>query len=104
MRPVFARRRRVARIGKPSQTRRQAPRRRENYISAAFLTGRRVVACCLENEFMNDPIPMTRDGFNRKKAELDRLQNEEMPKIAEKIAEARRRRRSQGECGIPRPT
>ena len=38
---------------------------------------------------MNDPIPMTRDGFNRKKAELDRLQNEEMPKIAEKMAEAR---------------
>ena len=38
---------------------------------------------------MNTPIPMTRDGFNRKKAELDRLQNEEMPRIAEKIAEAR---------------
>ncbi len=34
-------------------------------------------------------IPMTREGYNKKKAELDRLENEEMPKIAEKIATAR---------------
>jgi transcription elongation factor GreA len=34
-------------------------------------------------------IPMTREGYNKKKAELDRLENEEMPKIAEKIAAAR---------------
>jgi transcription elongation factor GreA len=34
-------------------------------------------------------IPMTREGYNKKKAELDRLENDEMPKIAEKIAVAR---------------
>ncbi|MCA9175574.1 MAG: transcription elongation factor GreA [Planctomycetales bacterium] len=38
---------------------------------------------------MSDPVPMTRESFNRLKAEVERLQNEEMPKIAEKIAEAR---------------
>ncbi len=37
----------------------------------------------------DDYIPMTREGYNKKKAELDRLDNEEMPKIAEKIAAAR---------------
>jgi transcription elongation factor GreA len=36
-----------------------------------------------------DYIPMTREGYNKKKAELDRLEQEEMPKIAEKIAAAR---------------
>ena len=38
---------------------------------------------------MSDIIPMTREAYNRKKAEVERLQNEEMPKIAEKIAAAR---------------
>ncbi len=38
---------------------------------------------------MSDYIPMTRAGYDRKKAELDRLEQDEMPKIAEKIAEAR---------------
>jgi transcription elongation factor GreA len=38
---------------------------------------------------MTDYVPMTRDGYNRIKAEIDRLENEEMPRIAEKIAEAR---------------
>jgi transcription elongation factor GreA len=38
---------------------------------------------------MSDYVPMTRDGYNRIKAEIDRLENEEMPLIAEKIAEAR---------------
>lgn len=38
---------------------------------------------------MSDYVPMTRESYNRLKAEVERLQNEEMPKIAEKIAEAR---------------
>jgi transcription elongation factor GreA len=38
---------------------------------------------------MSDYVPMTRDGYNRIRAEIDRLENEEMPRIAEKIAEAR---------------
>jgi len=32
---------------------------------------------------------MTRDAYNRKKAEVDRLEHEELPQIAEKIARAR---------------
>ncbi len=38
---------------------------------------------------MSDRVPMTREGYNKIKAELDRLQDVEMPKIAEKIGEAR---------------
>jgi transcription elongation factor GreA len=38
---------------------------------------------------MDDYVPMTRDGFNKLKAEAERLENVEMPKIAEKIAQAR---------------
>jgi transcription elongation factor GreA len=38
---------------------------------------------------MSDVVPMTRESFARKKAEVERLQNEEMPRIAEKIAAAR---------------
>jgi transcription elongation factor GreA len=38
---------------------------------------------------MNSPIPMTREGYNRIRAEVARLEDEEMPKIAEKIAIAR---------------
>ncbi len=38
---------------------------------------------------MSDYVPMTRDGYNRIKAEVERLENEEMPRISEKIAEAR---------------
>ncbi|MFO0012796.1 MAG: transcription elongation factor GreA [Planctomycetota bacterium] len=38
---------------------------------------------------MSDDVPMTRAGYNRIKAEIERLENEEMPRIAEKIAEAR---------------
>ena len=36
-----------------------------------------------------DRIPMTQEGYNKIKAELQRLVSEEMPKIAEKIAQAR---------------
>lgn len=34
-------------------------------------------------------IPMTRDGYNRLRDELDRLENEEMPKVRDQIAAAR---------------
>ena len=36
-----------------------------------------------------DLIPMTRSGYNKIKSEIDRLENEEMPVIAERIATAR---------------
>ncbi|MGI6417819.1 MAG: transcription elongation factor GreA [Thermoguttaceae bacterium] len=38
---------------------------------------------------MADRIPMTQVGYNKKKAELQHLQNEEMPKIEKRIAAAR---------------
>ena len=38
---------------------------------------------------MSDRVPMTQAGYNKIKAELQRMENEEMPRIAEKIAEAR---------------
>ena len=38
---------------------------------------------------MSGLVPMTRDGYNRIRAEVERLENDEMPRIAEKIAEAR---------------
>jgi transcription elongation factor GreA len=38
---------------------------------------------------MSDLIPMTRTGYDKLKAELDNLQQVEMPKIAQRIASAR---------------
>ena len=38
---------------------------------------------------MSDYVPMTREGYNRIKAELERLEHVEMPMIAEKLAAAR---------------
>lgn len=38
---------------------------------------------------MSDYIPMTQAGYNKIKAEIEQLELVEMPKIAEKIAEAR---------------
>lgn len=38
---------------------------------------------------MTDYVPMTREGYNRIKAEMEALEMIEMPRIAEKIAEAR---------------
>ncbi|MDO5554372.1 MAG: transcription elongation factor GreA [Planctomycetia bacterium] len=38
---------------------------------------------------MYDPIPMTREGYNRLKKEIERLENEEMPVILERLATAR---------------
>jgi transcription elongation factor GreA len=38
---------------------------------------------------MDDYVPMTREGFNKLKADLERMDGVEMPAIAEKIATAR---------------
>ena len=38
---------------------------------------------------MDDYVPMTRDGFNKLKADLERMDGVEMPAIAEKIGIAR---------------
>ena len=38
---------------------------------------------------MHESVPMTRQGYNKIKAEIERLENEEMPSITEKLAEAR---------------
>ena len=38
---------------------------------------------------MSDLIPMTRTGYDKLKAELDNLDQVEMPKIAQRIASAR---------------
>jgi len=38
---------------------------------------------------MSDFIPMSREGYNKIKAEIDQLENVQMPQIAEKIANAR---------------
>ncbi len=38
---------------------------------------------------MADMVPMTKEKYNELRVEIERLENEEMPIIAEKIAEAR---------------
>ena len=38
---------------------------------------------------MSDRIPMTRTGYNKLKADIDHMQNVEMPKILERLATAR---------------
>jgi len=38
---------------------------------------------------MSDSIPMTREGYNKIRAELDRLETEEMPVILDRLASAR---------------
>ena len=38
---------------------------------------------------MSDAIPMTREGYNKLRAELERLEIEEMPIILERLANAR---------------
>jgi transcription elongation factor GreA len=37
----------------------------------------------------NDRIPMSKEGYNKRKALLDKLKHEDMPRIAEQIAQAR---------------
>jgi len=36
-----------------------------------------------------DRIPMSKEGYDKRKAKLDKMKNEDMPRIAEQIAEAR---------------
>ena len=38
---------------------------------------------------MHSSVPMTREGYNKIKAEMLRLENEELPLVTEKLAEAR---------------
>jgi transcription elongation factor GreA len=38
---------------------------------------------------MLDPVPISRTGYNRLKQERDRLQNEELPEVMRRVAEAR---------------
>jgi transcription elongation factor GreA len=38
---------------------------------------------------MHESVPMTRQGYDRLKAELSRLESEEMPLVTQKIADAR---------------
>src|SRR5438132_4881906 len=38
---------------------------------------------------MSERIPMTRAGYNKIKAEVEQLQNEQMPEIEKRIADAR---------------
>lgn len=38
---------------------------------------------------MSDSIPMTREGYNKIRQEVERMEQEEMPKIVARIAEAR---------------
>ena len=40
---------------------------------------------------MHDSVPMTREGYNKIKADIARMENEEMPAITEKLAEARKK-------------
>ncbi len=37
----------------------------------------------------SDRIPMSKDGYEKLKAQLDKMKNEDMPRIAEQIAQAR---------------
>ncbi|MDB5350061.1 MAG: greA [Planctomycetota bacterium] len=37
----------------------------------------------------NDRIPMSKEGYEKLKAQLDQMKNEDMPRIAEQIAQAR---------------
>jgi transcription elongation factor GreA len=37
----------------------------------------------------NDRIPMSKEGYDKLKAQLDKFKNEDMPRIAEQIAQAR---------------
>lgn len=48
------------------------------------------VCCFIVGELaVTERIPMTQDGYDKLKAEVERLENVEMPQIAERIAQAR---------------
>src|SRR4051794_13015580 len=36
-----------------------------------------------------DRIPMSKEGYEKRKSQLDKMKNEDMPRIAEQIAQAR---------------
>ena len=38
---------------------------------------------------LSDRVPMTQEAYNKRKVEIEHMENVDMPKIAEKIAEAR---------------
>src|SRR5579864_6974247 len=42
-----------------------------------------------QHGMLNDRIPMSKDGYEKLKAQLDKMKNEDMPRIAEQIAQAR---------------
>jgi transcription elongation factor GreA len=41
------------------------------------------------NGMSTDRIPMSKEGYEKRKAQLDKMKNEDMPRIAEQIAQAR---------------
>src|SRR5450755_232191 len=57
------------------------------------LSGRRAIASgqgdSEQTQMPNDRIPMSKEGYEKKKAQLDNMKNDEMPRIAEMIAVAR---------------
>ena len=57
-------------------------------LSAVQLRGFFVGERMIENT-MSDYVPMTREGYNRIKAEMEHLEMVEMPLVAQKIADAR---------------
>ena len=42
-----------------------------------------------DNIIKTGRIPISKEGYNKKKALLDKMKNEDMPRIAEQIAQAR---------------
>ena len=49
----------------------------------------------------NESIPMTKEGYEKKKADLDRMTNVEMIEVAKRIATAREMGDSQRKRGVP---
>src|SRR6266545_5233123 len=41
------------------------------------------------NGMSTDRIPMSKEGYEKRKAQLDKMKNEDMPRVAEQIAQAR---------------
>jgi transcription elongation factor GreA len=54
-----------------------------------LLSGGRVFCQVRQVSDMDELVPMTREGFNKLKADAERMESVEMPAIAEKIAAAR---------------
>jgi transcription elongation factor GreA len=59
-------------------------------MTAAVSGGGNRLFCAMVRFFnMSESIPMTRAGYDKLKAELDRLEHVEMPVIADRVAKAR---------------